>query len=192
VTTGPWLVPVTTLRRHPGSRREERRAGPVGELKVASSMIPAGAEARADALLDAVGGGIEVSASVQAPWEGECRRCLRPLRGELHCEVRELYRERDPHEPGGTEADEETYPLNGDQLDLRPLVRDALLLELPLAPLCRPDCRGLCPTCGADLNEESCDCAPPADPRWAALDALHPPALHPPALHPPAEPHGSG
>jgi uncharacterized protein len=181
VTASPWLVPVTTFRRHPGTRREERRAGPVGELKVAASVVPAGAEARAEAVLDAVVGGIEVSGSVTAPWEGECRRCLRPLSGQLHCEVRELYRPRQPDEPA--DADEETYPLTGDQLDLRPLVRDALLLELPLAPLCRPDCRGLCPTCGADHNETACDCGPVAsDPRWAALDALLQPG----------EPRGSG
>jgi uncharacterized protein len=55
---------------------------------------------------------------------------------------------------------------------LRPLVRDALLLELPLAPLCREDCRGLCAHCGADLNDGPCDCAPPRDPRWDALDVL--------------------
>jgi uncharacterized protein len=55
---------------------------------------------------------------------------------------------------------------------LRPLVRDALLLELPLAPLCRPDCRGLCARCGADLNAGPCSCVADRDPRWGALDAL--------------------
>jgi uncharacterized protein len=173
--TSPWLVPITTLRRHPGSRREEQRAGSVGELgdlKVAGSVVPAGASASATAVLDAVlGGGIEVSATVQAPWEGECRRCLKPLSGELHCEVRELFRPRSAGE--GDDPDEETYPLTGDQLDLRPLLRDALLLELPLAPLCRPDCQGLCPVCGVDRNETTCDChVSTSDPRWAALDAL--------------------
>jgi uncharacterized protein len=171
----PWLVPITTLRRHPGSRREEQRVGPVGELgdlKVAGSVVPAGASAEAAAVLDAVlGGGIEVTGEVRAPWEGECRRCLRPLSGELRCQVRELYRPRGAEE--AADPDEDTYPLSGDQLDLRPLVRDALLLELPLAPLCRPDCRGLCPLCGVDRNETSCDCVgADRDPRWAALDAL--------------------
>ena len=55
-----------------------------------------------------------------------------------------------------------TVVLQGDYLDLRPLVRDALLLELPVAPLCRDDCRGLCPRCGADLNSGPCDCRPSA------------------------------
>jgi uncharacterized protein len=171
MTANPWLIPVLTLRRQHGARREERRAGRVGELRVAGSVVPATAEASAVAVLDSIDGGIEVTAVVSAPWQGECRRCLRPLHGELHSEVRELYRARGPHE--APDADEDTYPLAGDHLDLRPLVRDALLLELPLAPLCRDDCRGLCPTCGADLNLGPCTCLTnDVDPRWAALDAL--------------------
>jgi uncharacterized protein len=67
----------------------------------------------------------------------------------------------------------ETYPLAGDTLDLAPMARDAVLLELPLAPLCREDCVGLCPTCGADRNEQPCDCDQLlANPAWAALDSL--------------------
>jgi uncharacterized protein len=78
--------------------------------------------------------------------------------------VRELYLE---------DGDgDETYRLVDDQLDLEPLVRDAVLLELPQAPLCRADCRGLCATCGANRNLEPCACRPPGDPRWAVLDVL--------------------
>jgi uncharacterized protein len=169
VAQNPWLVSITTLKRSPGLRRHETRTGQVGELSVAGSVVPAEATVVADATLDSVHGGIEVSADVSAPWKGECRRCLEPVSGELHSHVRELYR---PH-GRGDEDDEETYPLAGEVLDLRPLIRDALLLELPLAPLCTDACRGLCPTCGADLNAGSCACpASAADPRWAALDAL--------------------
>jgi uncharacterized protein len=168
------LVPVTTLRRQTGARREERRAGRVGELSVAGSVVPATAEVVADVRLDSISGGIEVGAWIVAPWQGECRRCLRPIEGQLLCEVRELYRPRAEREAEG--ADEDTYPLAGDHLDLRPLVRDALLLELPLAPLCREDCLGLCPTCGADLNRGPCGCPSAAtDPRWSALDSLRVP-----------------
>ena len=244
MTGNPWLVPVTALRRQPGTRRQEQRAGSIGELSVAGSVVPAAAEATAVAVFDSILGGIEVAADIRAPWRGECRRCLRPLSGELHCRVRELYRPRDvdavhgkgavrhaaggQHQrqagPGGSagqggaedhgrdggqgapeghrrsgghdglwdhgghggnggrrhgdqarwdaDLDEDTYPLEGDQLDLRPLVRDALLLELPLAPLCREDCRGLCAECGADLNLGPCQCRPALDARWRALDAL--------------------
>ncbi len=78
VTANPWLVNAT-LRRQPGARREERRAGRIGELTVAGSVVPATAEVAADVRLDSIDGGIEVAADIRAPWRGECRRCLRPL-----------------------------------------------------------------------------------------------------------------
>ena len=186
-------MPITNLKRSPGTRRAERRAGRIGELSVAGTVVPGDAEVTADAVLDAVVGGIEVIADVSAPWTGECRRCLRPVVGRLDVHVRELYRPRDHdehgrrrtagHAPGHAtghsrghseeEEDEETYPLRGELLDLQPLVRDAILLELPLAPVCSEACRGLCPTCGADLNDGACSCGTaPADPRWAALGVL--------------------
>lgn len=171
MTADPWLVPVSTLRRSPGTRREERRVGRVGELRVAGSIVPADSLVEAVAALDSVVGGIEVTAIVSAPWQGECRRCLTPVGGQLLCEVREMFRARRESEPSS--EDEETYPLGVDHLDLKPLVRDALLLELPIAPLCRADCQGLCPTCGADLNRGPCGCAEQSDDaRWSVLDAL--------------------
>ncbi len=154
----PWLVAVTTLRRVPGSSRREARVGPVGELEVAESRVAARSEARADVVLLALDGGIEVEGSVSSEWEGECRRCLSSVRGVITCEVRELFRPRRRHEKPGD--DEETYPLESEMLDLRPLVRDALLLELPVAPLCKDDCAGLCPTCGANRNDAPCGCPP--------------------------------
>ncbi len=179
MSTGRWLVPVRTLRRSTGVRRHELRSGRVGELRVAASIVPADAEVTADALLDSVDGGVEVTADVSAPWRGECRRCLKPVEGRLRCKVREVYRPRRSQE--GPDDDEDTYELQPDHLDLEPLVRDALLLELPLAPLCREDCLGLCPTCGADRNEGLCECpSPSSDPRWAALDVLLEGPGHPP------------
>jgi uncharacterized protein len=170
----PWLVPITAIRRSPGTRHHEHRSGPVGELVVAGTTVPAGADAEADVDLDVIDGGIEVSGRVTAPWRGECRRCLRPVAGRLEVDVRELY--SPPGRSNGDEAaEEELYPLVGEQLDLHPLVRDALLLELPLAPLCNDDCAGLCATCGAVLDEGDCGCDPgPVDQRWDILDALKP------------------
>lgn len=190
MSQNPWLVPVTTLRRQPGARREERRVGQIGELSVVGSVVPASAEAVAVAVLDSAVGGIEVTAEIRAPWQGECRRCLRPLTGELRCEVRELYRPRSEHI--GPDPDEDTYPFEGDHLDLSPMVRDALLLELPLAPLCGEDCRGLCPACGADLNAGPCGCAASlGDPRWGVLDVLRAPEVDS-GPYAPAEPEGTG
>ncbi len=100
--------------------------------------------------LEHVADGIVVRGEVEAPWQAVCSRCLQPVAGEISVHVDELY------EPAPLEG--ETYPLDDDTLDLTPLVRDALLLELPLAPLCTEDCAGICPSCGADRNETQCDC----------------------------------
>jgi len=163
-TRRPFVVHVAKLRRAVGTRWNERRQGPIEDLGLSDVAVPEGAMPIADVVLEAVLGGVSVTGTVSAPWAGECRRCLAPATGVLQLKVRELYTE---------DGDgDETYPLVDDEVDLEPLVRDAVLLELPQAPLCRPECRGLCPTCGADRNEEVCGCERPRDPRWGALDVL--------------------
>ena len=163
----PFVVHVAKLRREIGARWEERREGSIEGLDCSGSAVPERATAVAEVVLESVLGGVSVTGTVSAPWVGACRRCLTPASGLLRLPVRELYTE---------DGDgEETYPLVGDELDLEPLVRDAVLLELPQAPLCRPDCRGLCPFCGVNRNEEACGCEAPPDPRWGALDVLRMP-----------------
>jgi uncharacterized protein len=127
--------------------------------------VPEHAEVRLDVTLEAVDGGVLVQGEARAPWTGECRRCLAPLSGEVVSQVDAVF-VADPEEG-------QTWPIRGDHVDLEPLAREAIVLELPLTPLCDPGCRGLCPTCGADRNQGECRCAPAAlHPRWAALDAL--------------------
>ncbi|HZU78781.1 MAG TPA: DUF177 domain-containing protein [Acidimicrobiales bacterium] len=170
-TTRPFLVHAAKLRKELGSRWHEVRRGVLPDLVVTGSAVPDEAEVEADVVLESVLGGVAVTGTVRAPWQGSCRRCLAPARGELAVAVREHFTE---------DGDgEETYPLHDGEVDLEPLVRDAVLLELPQAPLCRADCRGLCPICGADRNEQACTCEPPRDERWAALDALRPPSEDP-------------
>jgi uncharacterized protein len=161
----PFLVNVSRLRRSPGAVDRVRRSGVLPGLRVTESRVADDADVLVDAALEAAGPDILVIADIDTRWVGDCRRCLRPVTGEIHAHARELYEERSDGE--------ETYPLRGDQVDLAPLARDAVLLELPLAPLCQEDCQGLCPECGADRNEGDCGHAMVAsDPRWAALDAL--------------------
>jgi uncharacterized protein len=168
VTTGhSFVVHVAKLRRAVGTRWNEVRRGSIEDLDCSGSSVPEGAMPVADVVLESVLGGVSVTGTVTAPWVGACRRCLTPASGTLRLKVRELYTE---------DGDgEETYPLVHDDVDLEPLVRDAVLLELPQAPLCRPDCLGLCPSCGANRNEEACACEAPGDPRWGALDVLRMP-----------------
>ncbi len=141
--------------------------------------MPDGAEVRIDLELEALSNGVVATGTVTAPWVGECRRCLQPVHGEATAEVKEIF------EPRPVEG--ETYPLGGDSVDLEPMVRDAVLLALPLAPLCGPDCAGPAPdsfptgTASDSAAEDGTDgaveddddlAAPAGDPRWAALDGL--------------------
>ena len=163
----PFRLGVADLIGRPGVKRRERFGATLDTLEVAASRVPASATVTIDATLEWVTDGILVTGTVSAPWEGECRRCLGPARGVARADVRELF-ERRPREG-------ESYLLDHDVVDLEPLTRDALLLELPLAPLCDPGCLGLCPSCGVNRNESPCSCAEQGrDPRWAALDVLLP------------------
>ena len=162
---GGLVVNVADLIHRPGARRHVRETGTIEPLTVVSTTVAADAPVEVDATLEWVTEGVLASGSAVAPWAAECRRCLTPISGDAKAEFRELF------EPQAREGD--SYPLRGDKIDLAPMAREALLLDLPLAPLCRDDCAGLCPTCGADLNAGPCDCPPAtADPRWAALDEL--------------------
>ncbi len=172
--TNPWIVHVARMRRNAGAESHEVRrghvdeAGPLAEegIDPGRSIVPVGAEAECDVTLRAFDGGIAASGTVRAPWVGVCRRCATAVGGDLVIGVTERFA------PDASPDDDELYPISDDTIDLGPLVRDAIVLELPSAPLCRPDCRGLCPHCGADRNEGECDCVAPTDPRWANLDVL--------------------
>jgi uncharacterized protein len=155
------------LRRRPGTQREVHIETPLPGLAITSARVPDDAVLVVDGTLESIeGGAVTVRGTVVVPWEAECRRCLDLVQGEASVELREVFEPRPT--PG------ETYPLDGDDLDLEPVVRDAALLNLPLAPLCRPDCPGAAPdrfpAVVADAAEPP---EPERDPRWAALDELH-------------------
>ena len=162
---GALTIGVADLLRRPGNHREEHLEAVLGELAVAGSRVPDGAPIVIDVRLESVNEGIVVRGGVEAPWIGECRRCLRPIESTVRADVYEVFED----EP----VEGETNKLDVDRIDLEPVAREAVLLELPLAPLCQEDCAGLCPECGADRNERDCGHALEVrDDRWAALDEL--------------------
>jgi uncharacterized protein len=165
-TTSAFRIPVANLLRRPGASREVQAESVLSDVRGPGAEVAADRPIAVDLTLERVSEGIVVRGTITAPWDASCSRCLAPVGGPLAVQVAELY-ERRPLEG-------ETYLLSEDDIvDLEPLIRDALLLELPAAPLCRPDCRGLCATCGADHNLTTCDCDTSApDPRWAALRTL--------------------
>lgn len=160
-----FLVEVATLLRQPGSRREVVLDGLIEDLAISTSRVPEGAFLHLEVVLEAVFEGILVSGSIDSRWEGTCRRCLEVASGPLHADVRELY-------VAVPDEEETTYPLARGELDLSLLAHDACILELPLAPLCREDCSGLCPFCGANRNLEHCSCEPAPTGPFAALALL--------------------
>jgi uncharacterized protein len=100
----------------------------------------------------------------------ECGRCLSPTPTTLPIEVEERFRPAS----ADIQPDEQVFPIDADnQLDLRPALQDLTVLSVPMHVVCRPDCAGLCPVCGQDLNKGSCDCeTQEIDPRLVALKAL--------------------
>lgn len=169
----PLQVPIAELRRHPGSRRRFTERVALAGLGISTATVPDGAEVAVDVELEALSSGLTATGTVTVPWEGECRRCLQPVRSESVAEVKEVF------EPSPVEG--ETYPLGDDLVDLEPMVRDAALLALPLAPLCDEACRGPAPEAFPAVPEDEAEPpvagaaaeGPPADPRWAALSDLH-------------------
>ncbi len=160
---------VTELRRRPGSEREIHVAAPVDGLAITAARVPEGNDVVVDGVLEAIEGAITLTGTVRAGWVAECRRCLEDVTGEVVVELSEVFETRPT--PG------ETYPIEGDDIDLEPVLRDAVLLHLPLAPLCGEDCRGPAPEvfpalAVAEDAETEGDEEPPRDPRWAALDVL--------------------
>jgi uncharacterized protein len=119
-------------------------------LRVELAGVPEGAEVDVDVRLEAVHEGVLVTGTASAPVVGECARCLESLTTEVEANFQELYR----YEPSPEEEEEDdVLLLDGDLLDLEPVLRDAVVLALPLAPLCSDDCAGLCITCGVRLAD---------------------------------------
>ncbi len=112
--------------------------------------------------------GILVQGTLTSALEGECRRCIQKVEVPLSISIEELF----AHHPGKTIESE--FRVDDDAvLDLTPLVREEIIVSTPLAPLCKPECAGLCPVCGQNLNIGQCDCiVDDIDPRLAILMQL--------------------
>ena len=120
-----------------------------------------------DVMLTNTGDGVLATGIVRAHVTGECDRCLEPASFDIAGEIEEFYLFNEPEDP---EAYEDGYELLGEDriVDLGEPINDAVVMDTPFVVLCKPDCRGLCPTCGINLNVEQCDCAAKAEAEWAA------------------------
>jgi uncharacterized protein len=174
-------VPITDLVGHPGVTRELTRAVPAAEFGADPWGLAEGAvqdPVELDLHLDSVVEGILVRGTLGFTVELACGRCLERQRLHRDVEVAELF--LDPTKREADDEDDPGYELVDDltAIDLSTLARDALLIDLPVQVLCRPDCQGLCPMCGADRNQLDCGHRPDEepDPRWAKLADLELPS----------------
>jgi uncharacterized protein len=120
---------------------------------------------------------IRLRGRVSASLELQCARCLEPVQQDVDREFELLYRplgaDAGRDELSVTAAEAEIGYYQGDGILLEDVLREQVLLALPLKVTCREDCKGLCPHCGKNLNEEQCSCnVPMEDPRWAALKEI--------------------
>ena len=169
-SANPWRLDLRELGRRAGSMQELERTAPAPEgWKVELIGVPAGAPVDARLRLESVMEGVLVSGEVDVPLVGSCARCLEEIEDTLTLDVQELY----AYEGSTTEEtsdEDEVRLVDGEYIDLEPMLRDAVVLSLPLAPVCDENCAGLCAGCGQRLDD-----LPPdhtheqADPRWAGL-----------------------
>jgi len=160
--TSQLRVPVAELLRRPGSHRELSIQVDVDGWATSDAAVRGPVDIQLQ--LESVVSGLEVTGSLEAGWQGSCRRCLEPMEQTVQQELREMF--------STAPADEETYPIQDGEVDLTPMVRDCLVLALPIAPLCSEDCVGPAPDDYPMNQPEPSPEDRPKDPRWAALDAL--------------------
>ena len=146
--------------------------------------VLAGEEIQLDLRLESVTEGVLVSAELSAFADGECMRCLDPIELQIDRRIQELYRyaSEKPHtkaerKRARQEADDldedDDLMMDGDFINLEGPIRDAIVLDLPVNPLCSPDCAGLCPGCGVKWSLlDVAHTHEVIDPRWAGLSGL--------------------
>ena len=119
---------------------------------------------------------VDVTGTLTASVPQICVRCLNPFVATVQRTISQVLvrklDEQEDEEAELTAADLDRTELTGDAIDLAELLHEELQLALPLKPLCAEGCKGICPGCGAELNEEECTCEPEVDPRWEVLKGL--------------------
>jgi uncharacterized protein len=166
----PFVLDTREVGRRPGTMRDYRRdlTAPA-QLGLDMIGVPEGAPLVLTVRLESVTEGVLATGSVTGELVGECGRCLTAFTDTLDVDFVDLFAY--PNSATESTTDEDEVPrLEGDHLDLEPLVRDSVVLSLPLTPLCQPDCAGLCSECGERIDDlPQGHSHTQLDPRWSAL-----------------------
>jgi uncharacterized protein len=167
------------LELHPVNFAEEFAPGVIDFEADIRQLTPLASSGRAELVAEHHGKhkvikDIRIRGDLRTSLELGCARCLEPVQQDVDREFELLYRPRGSDagrdELSVTDAEAEIGYYLGEGILLEDVLREQVLLAVPLKVVCREDCRGLCPHCGKNLNQEECSCAAPVeDPRWAAL-----------------------
>ncbi|MDJ0385487.1 DUF177 domain-containing protein [Streptomyces sp. G-G2] len=178
----PLVFDTHELGRRPGALlRLTREIVAPADFGLADVIgVPDGAPVKLKLRLESVMEGVLVTGTARALAAGECVRCLEAVERELKADFQEMFsypdaddRGRMKAEPGDdVENDEDRLFIEDGLFDLESVLRDAVVLALPLQPVCREDCLGLCPECGISLNDDPDHHHDATDIRWAALQGL--------------------
>jgi uncharacterized protein len=167
----PLVLDVRELGRRAGAMmRFDRQAPAPAELANPMIGIPVGSDLALDLMAESVVEGVLVSGDITVTAQGSCSRCLEPLAISLEVDIQELFRYADQDDE--IDEDDEIPTFEQDSIDLEPTLRDAVVLALPLAPVCGEDCLGLCSQCGLELKNDPNHQHDQTDPRWAALGKM--------------------
>jgi uncharacterized protein len=173
--TSPMTVDITRLGRRPGAMVTLRDTVPSpARIGLPMIAIDEGAPLELDLQIQSVSEGVLVTGTVTAPTIGECVRCLTPVNGSVQIGLTELFAYPDSTTAATTEEDEVGHIVD-QTIDLEQSIIDAVGVDLPFSPVCRPDCPGLCPECGVPLAAEPGHHHDRIDPRWAKLAEKLPP-----------------
>jgi len=162
----PLIVNVVELLRWPGTTKELSVLVDTSDFDFVDSRI-VDEPVQISLHLEGITNGVDVSGTATFRWAAECRRCLKPLSDIVIVPLDEMY------QPATADADPDAFGIEHDQINLLAMVRENILLSVPLGPLCKLDCRGFCPNCGCDLSVATCACDNEVrDARWSALDQI--------------------
>ncbi len=164
----PLVFEVHELARRAGTMKQVSATVPApADLGTAVIGVPQGTDIELDLRFEAVTEGVLVTGTATVELHGQCARCLDDIEEQSSFDVQELY-----FYPG-KEIEEDESLIVDEMIDLEEALRDAVVLELPFTPLCEDDCLGLCPECGAALNDDPEHThGQQTDPRWEKLTAL--------------------
>ena len=169
-SANPWKFDLRELGRRAGTMQELDRTAPApAGWGLELIRVPEKADVHLRLRLESVMEGVLVTGDLDVPVVGSCARCLEPIEDTLTLDVQELYAYAGSTTEATSEEDE-VRRVEGDFLDLEPLARDTIVLNLPLSPVCTADCGGLCVDCGQRIDDLPEDHTHEVtDPRWAAL-----------------------